>query len=289
MKTPTMLLALALALLGTRTAADAACASTSCTISTGVERCCDKIHNGTTTQSYNHPNVAACDLVGTPANPSTPDGVCVICLTHPSGGGVVGGAADETICGAAGSDTIEGRGGSDWIEGRDGADEIDGGNGNDSIQGGNGIDVLSGGDGDDVITDTGDDSYIVGGSGNDLIVTGNTNDEIDGGPGNDTIFNHGGADWIIGGTGDDVLQNVLFAGALPGYIGSTYCGGDGDDTIDVDGVAHNCIDGGDDTDTCSFAFNGSGTQTSYDLATSPVLCETSTGIDLTPNPTCGCP
>jgi Ca2+-binding RTX toxin-like protein len=288
MKKLALLATLGFAMLGGRSNADAACASSSCTLSFGVEYCCDKINTGTATVNYNHSNIAACDTVGTPANPNVPDGKCVICLTNPSGGGAVGGAADESFCGTGANDVIDGRGGVDWIEGRGGDDEIDGGNGNDVIQGDSGIDVISGGDGDDSISDTGGDTYIDAGSGNDTVVTVNTNDEIYGGPGDDQIWNHNGADWIDGGTGDDHLENVLFAGTVVEYVGSTYCGGDDDDTIIVKGIAHNCIEGGDGTDSCSFAHNGTNAQTPYDLATSPIACETSTGIDATPNPTSGC-
>lgn len=283
--------AVALAVASSATEARAACSSSSCTITSGLEYCCDQIYTGTGTKTYTYSTMAGCDNVGTPANPNTPDGTCVVCLTNSGGATVNGGSIDEIICGSSGNDTIDGRGGNDWIEGRDGDDVLSGGNGNDNIQGQGGNDTMMGGDGNDSIVDTSGNTFIDGGDGNDFIVTVGTDDEIYGGSGNDSIYNHDGADYVDGGSGDDLLQSVLFPGTFAAQdIGSTYCGGTGDDTITTSGGGHTCIDAGEepgDADSCSYTYYVNRTQTSLDVATQ-TGCETTSGITSTRTPFCGC-
>lgn len=280
---------IALTSAGSATQAIAACGSSSCTLS-GVEYCCDQIYTGTGTKNYTYSTMAACDNVGTAANPGTLDGRCVVCLTNSGGATVNGGSIGEYICGSSGNDTIDGRGGDDVILGYDGDDVLTGGNGADSIDGGNGSDVLYGGDGNDVLADASGPSYIDGGDGNDTIATVDGDDELFGGNGDDLIANYSGADWVDGGPGNDTLLPLLFGGSLPSQlIGATYCGGSGSDTINVAGGGHTCIDAGADTDSCTYTFNvADRSATSLDIATE-IGCETTSGTYSTRTPSCGCP
>jgi Ca2+-binding RTX toxin-like protein len=290
MKTRLMFTAIiALASAASATHAIAACGSSSCTIG-GTEYCCDQIYTGTGTKNLTYSTMAGCDNVGTAATPGTLDGKCVVCLTNSGGATLNGGSIGEYICGSSGNDTIDGRGGDDTILGFDGDDVISGGNGADNIDPGNGTDVVYGGDGNDAIADISGPSYIDGGDGNDTIVSVDGDDQLFGGNGDDLIANYSGADWVDGGAGNDTLVTLLFGGSLPSQlIGATYCGGTGNDTIAVDGGGHTCIDAGDDTDSCTYAFNvADRSATSLDIATA-IGCETTTGTYSTRTPTCGCP
>ncbi len=129
-----------------------------------------------------------------------------------------GSVLDDTIRGQSGEDTIEGRAGNDVLRGDGDNDYVDGGDGNDDLSGGNGDDTLLGGAGSDV---------ILGEQGNDIIFGGLDNDSIDGGSDDDIIHGEGGADAVAGGDGNDFIHTLVV----------------GEDTID----------GGNGTDTVSFA------------------------------------
>lgn len=85
------------------------------------DRCCDVVAGAS--QNYSH-NLSSCDTLGTPSDPNTPDGVCVIC-TYATGTTINGAGIDETICGSSGDDTINGKGGNDTVLGLDGDDTLD--------------------------------------------------------------------------------------------------------------------------------------------------------------------
>lgn len=281
------MIALAVALAGFASRANAACPSTSCTVG-GTEYCCDRICTGGTC-NYSYSNVASCDTVGVAATPGTLDGVCTVCIANAGGATVNGGGADETICGGSGPDVIDGRGGNDKIFGFADDDQITGGNGNDQIDGGDGDDVMTGDAGDDIIVDIYGSSYIDGGSGSDIIVTNDGDDEIYGGSGADNIINGSGADWVDSGPDNDAISTILFPGLFGSHdLGATYCGNTGDDSIHAYGGGHTCIDGGAGTDSCEYDFNVNRTETAQDVATA-INCETMTGISSARTPKCGCP
>ena len=111
---------------------------------------------------------------------------------------------------------IFGQGGNDTItlneaNGALPAAQIFGGNGNDVITGGSGGDMLFGQAGNDT---------LLGKGGNDLLFGGAGNDTLTGGDGDDQAFGQSGNDRMIWNPGDDTDLNE---------------GGDGDDTVEVNG------------------------------------------------------
>lgn len=95
---------------------------------------------------------------------------------------------------------------------------------------------------------------------------------------------------------DDVVQLELAVtphdmngGTIDETIGSTLCGGTGDDTLKATGPGHVCLSGGTGTDTCTFtAFSVPPREMTRDFGTAMSDCETATGTD--PRyPGCGCP
>lgn len=110
---------------------------------------------------------------------------------------------DDTAVGLGGRDRLTGRAGDDTLDGGDGDDEISGGIGNDTLIGGGGADFINGGTGADNIS---------GGAGNDVI---------------DAGIGDGAVDIIDAGAGDDEIN---FSGS-----NDTYIGGDGFDTLNIDG------------------------------------------------------
>lgn len=99
--------------------------------------------------------------------------------------------------------------------------------GDDWITAGSRGDVIDGGQGDDL---------LVGGAGNDILDGGSdgnrayNNDRLYGGGLTDTLYGRGGNDTLDGGPGSD----LLFGGA--GYDTYQFHAGDGDDTIDEQGL-----------------------------------------------------
>lgn len=132
------------------------------------------------------------------------------------------GTADaDVIHGLAGDDTIKGAAGDDTLYGDDGADNLDGELGNDTLYGGAGSDTLR---------DT------LGGD-----------DKLYGEADNDTLFvsrnGQGSAATILldGGTGDDTLTYTAMYRVLDTV---TLLGGEGNDSISVDGAKTVLIDAG---------------------------------------------
>ena len=166
-------------------------------------------------------------------------------------------AFSEVLLGGDGADTLRGGNGSDVLDGGTGADIIYGdynsydalnateeqlkGMFNDTIFGGEGADTIFGGYGVD---------YIDAGTGDDRATLGSGGGYLDGGEGNDTLYGSTGNDTIYGGPGDDAIQDSYatgddFADGGAGNdtiryqyhkVGSlTLVGGDGNDTIDLEG------------------------------------------------------
>jgi Ca2+-binding RTX toxin-like protein len=187
-----------------------------------------------------------------------------------TGNDVIDGAAgNDVLSGGTGNDVIDGAAGNDTINGDEGNDSIDGGSGNDLIYGGADDDTVLGGDGDDVLHgDEGNDS-IDGGSGDDLIYGGADDDTITGGTGSDTVYGGEGNDtWLAGASisgtdevylegGDDVAEVGYYT---PADGMEVLDGGDGNDTIALDGTAVDAFDLG-------ITLNDDGTATNIGFVT----------------------
>ena len=135
------------------------------------------------------------------------------------------------IDGTSGNDVINGTAESDYIRGFAGNDVINGGAGGDNLQGDAGDDVIHGGSGNDFISDGDGADQLFGEDGDDNIsisLRGGGRLLADGGAGNDTIYASNG-----GGPNQSV----------------TLIGGEGNDTIGLDGFATgNIIDAGSGDD-----------------------------------------
>lgn len=179
--------------------------------------------------------------------------------------GIVGGGAGDRlygndsanyIAGGGGSDKIWGEGGDDTLEGAEfsriyggkGADLINGGREADTIEGNAGDDTIDGEGGNDLITGGTDDDSIMGGGGADTIHGEAGHDVIDGGLAGDLIFGEQGKDTIDGGDGNDTIDGGASADSI--------LGGAGNDLLTTDAFTGTHFDGGDDTDTLTFAAIG---------------------------------
>ncbi|GAB5377516.1 MAG: hypothetical protein AcusKO_39780 [Acuticoccus sp.] len=160
------------------------------------------------------------------------------------------------IAGGGGSDKIWGEGGDDTLEGAEfsliyggkGADLITGGREADTIEGNAGEDTIDGEGGDDLITGGTNDDSIMGGGGADTIYGDAGHDDIDGGLAGDLIFGNSGNDTIDGGAGNDTIDG--------GSGADSVMGGTGDDLLTPSSLTGSHFDGGDDTDTLTFAAIG---------------------------------
>lgn len=160
----------------------------------------------------------------------------------------------------SGDDTIYGYAGKDYINAGSGYDTVYGGSGNDTLLGADGNDVLYGDEGNDSID---------GGAGNDLIYGGADDDTISGGLGRDTVYGGDGNDTWLAGTDDSGTDIVYLEGgddvAEVGYYTpadgmEVLDGGDGNDTIALDGAA---VDGFD----IGITLNDEGTATNIGFDT----------------------
>ena len=169
---------------------------------------------------------------------------------------VAGVAADgtDTIAGGSGIDWLFGGNGSDEIAGGDDGDYIDAGNDNDTVvDGGDGDDIIRGGNHDDILHGGGGVDYLLGEDGADVLfgddapgidaqanpgVTGN-GQRLFGGAGRDSLYAFAASadvtaespligDQLFGGGGGDFLYGNIRQEIL--------VGGDGNDTIEGDGV-----------------------------------------------------
>ena len=120
-------------------------------------------------------------------------------------------------------------------------DQISMGDGNDTVHGGAGYDYLQGGAGDDELHGEDDSDWLDGGA---------DNDTLDGGAGNDQLIGGDGNDVVRGGAGDDTL------------VGGS---GAGDDDYD----------GGEDTDTITFASTSQGINVDLSAAS-----DQATGVEI---------
>jgi Ca2+-binding RTX toxin-like protein len=120
-------------------------------------------------------------------------------------------------------------GGNDIVNAFGGDDFLFGGAGDDTLNGGKGDDFLFGGAGDDTLNGDEGDDHLFGGAGNDSLDGGLGNDFLFGGSGDDKLEGNKGDDFMNGGSGNDTL-------AWDDGDGSDrMIGGDGIDTIEVDG------------------------------------------------------
>jgi hypothetical protein len=188
-----------------------------------------------------------------------------------SGDDVVISSAPATINAGDGNDIVSGSGFTDTVNGGVGDDWIDSSGGNDTVNGEAGNDFVEGGAGNDSLTGGAYASSGADTSGDDVIF---------GGDGNDTIIGNGGRDFLSGDGGTDNVQTTacLFGicNASPDdSVGSLLCGGDGNDTLQAWGPRHECLDGGDGSDVCSYqgSYTGGRTVDSADVGTL-ASCET---------------
>jgi hypothetical protein len=196
-----------------------------------------------------------------------PDGECVLCIatsSPPYTGVTVNGTASSS--GNSGTDVIcvkddvVGAGnGNDVINSKSGTDLVATGNGADTITTGTGDDTTYAGDGNDTVDTYSGADVAHGEGGNDYLIGSNSGETLYGGDGEDTIDAAGGADIIDGGTGRSVIFGgsgtdtiTTSTGPTHGDLGSLICGGSYNDTINVSGYGHVCIDGGSGSDGCTY-------------------------------------
>jgi Ca2+-binding RTX toxin-like protein len=239
------IIAVALSLLATAFAAQAAAAPTG---APEVPRC------------HGHPAT----IVGTSGNDilrGTPHRDVI--WGGPGNDVIYGGLGNDLICGGAGDDLIHGGRGNDWIDGGPGTDRVFGDLGDDKVLGGPGNrDEVSGGLGIDTVS---------GGPGNEDLVRGDYGyDRMDGGPGKGDIASFSTA--VAGRRGSGVwaslkahkafgdghdrlyrfesLEGSAFHDTLIGDKATNVIdGGPGDDHI-VGGGGHDTLDGGQGSDSC---------------------------------------
>jgi Ca2+-binding RTX toxin-like protein len=233
----------------------------------------------------------SCDQCGTGAGNETPDGKCVICNIGNHAATINGTSGADVICGGTNSDVIDGKGGADIINAGGGNDTVTGGTGADELAGDQDNDTLLGGDQDDIVVDGSGNNYVDAGNGVDTIWTGSGDDEVHGGAGNDLIIGGGGSDYLDGGADNDAVSSIVYGQtSVPDdALGTRYCGGSGNDNLQARGPGHQCMDGGDGTDTCGYAyFVTTRTAGNLDVGTA-TRCESSPGITSTRTPPCACP
>ena len=147
---------------------------------------------------------------------------------------LTGGTGSDRLTGSSASNILLGGGGNDTLEGMGGDDTLDGGTGNNTVT------YASATNGVQVDLGAGTGSDITGGGGNSI---GNDTllniQNVTGTNYNDSIIGDGNANNLIGGIGNDTLEGV---GNL-GPAGDTLNGGDGTDTASyahaTDGVIAN--------------------------------------------------
>ncbi len=173
-----------------------------------------------------------------------------------------GGIDNDTLSGDSGNDTLLGGHGDDALDGGDGADSLDGGDGRDTLAGGTGDDTLAGGAAQDTmqVADDGGADTIRGGEGGPVdddtldlsAVTTATTVTYAGAEAGALTHGTGSADFaeierLRLGSGDDTVTAASDAGPV------IVSGGDGADTLVLDGRAVNVADiGFDDTVSGSF-------------------------------------
>lgn len=163
---------------------------------------------------------------------------------------ISGSALDDVMSGFGGDDEGYGHGGNDSMMGMEGNDTFDGGTGNDVFGGGPGDDYFLGAEGNDSTyldifggyVGLGDDT-LDGGAGDDRLVGSEGDDKLYGGEGTDYLKGYTGGDILDGGAGDDEIidqSNDANDTSANGIVG-----GDGNDTINVEGYGRFTIHGDD--------------------------------------------
>lgn len=160
-----------------------------------------------------------------------------------------GSAFNDSMSGYGGDDEGYGHGGDDIMLGMKDNDTFDGGTGNDGFAGGPGDDFFLGAEDDD-FTHFNHDSWS--GEGDDTFDGGEGNDNFDAGPGDDKLYGGEGIDRLKGNTGGDHMDGGAGNDNITDQSNDTsdishngIVGGDGDDTISVEGFGRFTIHGDD--------------------------------------------
>ncbi len=208
----------------------------------------DTFRFGTLGVNLNADNDA--DITGPAAGGATATHVEVFDLSGQGGPDVMSGAASPDVGGAFPS-TLEtllnGGLGSDQLTGGDGMDTLTGGPGNDTENGGNGSDVFN-----EEAAANGDDDFVGGGSPYETLDYSHRSTAVtvdldgvadDGQPGAENDNAHSDIRIVYGSSGGDTITDNS---AL--FVGRTFYGGDGNDTI-TGGPAGDIIYGQGNDDT----------------------------------------
>ena len=110
------------------------------------------------------------------------------------------------------------------------ANDIELTNGDDVHTGNSSSEFISGLDGDDVINGGNGEDIINGNAGNDTLDGGHKNDTLNGDDGNDTLTDSEGINYLNGGSGDDVFLDT-------DYNVNIFNGGEGSDTVSYAGLS----------------------------------------------------
>ena len=193
---------------------------------------------------------------------------------------LIGDSGNDSLFGNDGNDVLDGGSGNDVLYGADGNDSLFGGEGEDNLNGGFGDDVLDGGSGTDRLNGDYGNDILKAGDGNDNLYGGDGNDTLWGGSA--SFYRNPSA--LYGGAGDDEIHSQDENGKVAGkhilygddgndrlYAGSgdvvdALYGGAGNDTLfaGTGGKIGFTFDGGDGTDT--LVLNGYKSQYLHDLS-----------------------
>lgn len=166
-----------------------------------------------------------------------------------------GTSKNDTLFGLAGNDTLHGGTGNDTLNGGSGRDILNGAAGNDTLDGGRGVDTMNGG--------TGNDTYHVRDTG-DIVR------ESSVGGGVDTVKSYLGAYTLA----PNVEIGHIMLPAAANLTGNAL------DNLLYAGRGDNMLDGGDGTDTVSYAFGvAAGVGVEVSLASSDAQDTGGSGVD----------
>lgn len=183
-------------------------------------------------------------------------GASCITIFNPANGPLSG---DDVIHALSGDDTVYGYEGKDILYGETGNDTLYGGSGNDILRGGSGNDRLYGGSGNDTMYGgSGNDSYYVDDLKDRVFETSLPSSTVDLG-GVDTVYTT--VSYTLGAFVENL---VIRTGANVSGTGNTL------DNLIVSGRGNNVLDGGDGTDTLSYATAISGISVSLSVTTAQI-------------------
>ena len=207
---------------------------------------------------------------------------------------VLGSSANDEIHGDSEANSLSGEAGWDTIHGGDENDWLSGGEGNDNLYGDAGNDSISGGDGDDTIYGGDGDDHLKGGTGSNTIYGGIAGTAM----GTDTLSYEGSEQVTIkiddnsakhienGTTSTDTFHDISkfigsdgndsFTGAL--NEGDTFSGGKGNDSF-TGKFGNNYFDGGEGTDSMSFAGHSFGVEVNITTSGGTVDHKDSDGLE----------